>query len=205
MNVPCPFCAESIDDAAIKCKHCGEFLDDPKQQGGGSGKVILIVLAVVFGGGLCFVALIAAIAIPNLIEARKNGNETAAIGALKTIGAAQALFREADKESDGNLDYGTLNELAGGNGGMGLVDSVLGSGKKQGYLFQASYSAATSEFLWFATANPTKPGTTGDRYFATNHEGVTYYSATAPIPMNTGDCSFPQDRLQSGDVRPVGR
>jgi hypothetical protein len=24
---PCPLCAESIEDAARKCKHCGEYLD----------------------------------------------------------------------------------------------------------------------------------------------------------------------------------
>ena len=121
---------------------------------------------------IAIIAIIAAIAIPNLIEARKHGNEAAAIGALKTIGTSQSLFREGDKDGNQILDYGSLNQLSTTN----LIDSVLGSGTKQGYTFVVEASTATADFLWAGVANPAVPGTTGDRYFWTNHEGVTYYT-----------------------------
>lgn len=27
MTKPCPYCAEQIEPSAVKCRHCGEFLD----------------------------------------------------------------------------------------------------------------------------------------------------------------------------------
>jgi prepilin-type N-terminal cleavage/methylation domain-containing protein len=143
---------------------------------------------------IAIIAIIAAIAVPNLVSARKHGNETAAIGGLKTIQTCETIFREGDKDGNGKLDYGSMPQLSATH----LVDQVLGSGTKQGYLFRAGASASSSEYLWFATATPMLPGMTGDRYFETNHSGVIYYTTAATLALNTTDCKISSVALPTG-------
>lgn len=192
----CPFCAEEIKDNLAKCPACGEALVEGKGVPKKKSAVPIVAIVAILGAGMCcIVSIIAAIAIPNLIEARKHGNEASAIGALKTINTSQTLFREGDKEGDMTLDYaGSLAELSDAT----LIDGVLGAGVKQGYVFQVAVSPTTPEFLWIATASPVSPGTTGNRHFVINQAGVVYYSLTGPFSITT-DCSIP-----AGST-PVGR
>ena len=65
---------------------------------------------------IAIIAIIAAIAIPNLLSARLNSNETAAIATLRNIISAQAQFQataRADENANGVGEYGTFGELSG--------------------------------------------------------------------------------------------
>lgn len=80
---------------------------------------------------LAIIAIIAAIAIPNLLEARKGSNEGAVIGALRTVGVSQGLFRDGDLDEDQALDFGTLADL----GTVALIDAPLALGVTHGFHF----------------------------------------------------------------------
>ena len=114
---------------------------------------IMIVVAII--------ALLAAIAIPNLLRARLNANESAAIGAMQTISTAAQSYRSS------NPSYPlTLTPL--GAATPPYIDSVLSAGGKSGYSF--ALIGATNSFT--ATGVPQTPGTSGVRSFFVDESGV---------------------------------
>jgi type II secretory pathway pseudopilin PulG len=68
---------------------------------------------------IAIIAIIAAIAIPNLLAAKLTSNETAAIATLRSVVTAQAQISVAgriDADNDGRGEFGTFMEMTGSVG-----------------------------------------------------------------------------------------
>ena len=146
---------------------------------------------------VAMLATLAAIAWPQLIQARVSANEAATIGAVRTVFAAQATFAA----SCGAGGYApSLEDLGIGTPGRpGFIPQDLTAGIKSGYLFTLSPRANANVIgelspscgpssvetvdAYHLTAVPISIGSTGHRSFATDHRGTIYQSTTGePIP-----------------------
>ncbi|MBW3625963.1 MAG: prepilin-type N-terminal cleavage/methylation domain-containing protein [Armatimonadetes bacterium] len=110
---------------------------------------LLIVIAVI--------AILAALAIPNLLSSRKAANETAAIAQLKTISSAQETYKIRGMGTGGV--YATLSALQ--TSGLVLWPSTTGF-VKSGYTF-ADILATPDTVQWGVSAVPNQGA--GDRTF----------------------------------------
>jgi len=132
---------------------------------------IMIVVAII--------ALLAAIAIPNLLRARLQANESSAQAALKTIATAEVTYRTA------NSTYGTLALLGTPATGPAFIDAVLAGGTKSGYSFATSDIAAET---FCATAVPVTANVTGVRSFCVTEDGVVRVQAAGGAIANRDAC-----------------
>ena len=120
---------------------------------------IMIVVAII--------ALLAAIAIPNLLRARLAANESAAIAALKTVASAAHTYRAANTQYPANLS--TLDDET-----PPYIDAALAAGSKQGYSFNLTGDASG----FTSNAWPTTVNVTGKRSFFVDTSGVITFDNT---------------------------
>jgi type II secretory pathway pseudopilin PulG len=142
---------------------------------------------------VAIIAIIAAIAIPNLLRSRMSANEASGAGAMRTLATSEVSFQTAafvDGDADGLGDYGTLAQLGDPDGGGATppyIDAVLAAGQKQGYTFVVAVTAGTNAVApaYTVVATPTNPGRTGYRRYFTDESGVIRFTADNSVPDNT--------------------
>jgi prepilin-type N-terminal cleavage/methylation domain-containing protein len=149
---------------------------------------LLIVVAIVL--------ILAAVAIPNLLQARMSANECSAVASLRTYNSAQSTYQSTYSANGYASSFTALGPPAEGSEASstaaGLVDNVLGCAQstcmKAGYNFVLS-AAGTPPTAFSIQANPLSLGSTGNRFFYTDNSFV--------IRVNTSTYAGPKDSVLS--------
>jgi len=120
---------------------------------------LLIVVAII--------GIIAAIAVPNLLQSKAAANEASAISSVRNLVNSQITYSVT---TGGGTYATTLTVLSTSK----LIDGVLGSGTKDGYTFAAS--TASSDTTFTLKARPQTYASTGTRSFFADDSGVIRYN-----------------------------
>ena len=133
------------------------------------------------------ISIIAAITLPSFLRARMTANEGSAVGTMRTISAAQQQFQTAavlpfpSGMGRYSPDIATLAAQA-----PPFIDSVLGAGNKQGFIFTTTGGGVDGGPSFIANGVPLLPGSSGNRAFYVDQSGLITYLAGAG-PAGPGD------------------
>jgi prepilin-type N-terminal cleavage/methylation domain-containing protein len=134
---------------------------------------LLIVVAIIL--------IIAAIAIPNMLRARIAANEASAVASLRTISTAETTYASTFPATGYTCLLTDLGPPAGGgpvtSSAAGILDDVLSTGQKAGYIFGLQDCAGTPRANYTSTAAPVNIGGTGTRAFCSATPGVINFAS----------------------------
>lgn len=119
-------------------------------------------------GGICcggfvllFFPLIGAIAIPNLLAARRAANEGSAISSMRTLAGAETTLRQTKGTACADLTVLGSNQL---------IDTVLAKGEKSGYRFIIT-KLPTARTDCAITATPSSESTGSRAFYYSTEDG----------------------------------
>ena len=155
----------------------------------------LLIVVVIIG-------IIAAIAIPNLLAARRSANEGSAISSLRTLHGANLTYQSTAGSGQFADDLPALRSA-------NLIDSVLSNATtaanaKSGYYYRYTTSdAGTNPSVFTVIAKPSNASgvsATGTRNFGISTEGIIYSQ-----PADKGDMTADKGVLMPGSATPLNK
>jgi type IV pilus assembly protein PilA len=148
-----------------------------KKHNGFSLIELLIVVAIIL--------IIAAIAVPNYLNARMSANEASAVQSMRTIQSALTAYATTYPligfpAQLVHLGPGAASPCVSSTIQACLIDSVLASGIKAGYKFTYVQDASSVPSVGYTlNADPNLRGSTGNRSFYSDQPGVIRFNNNA--------------------------